>query len=59
MTVRDTATDTDTVSVYGEGLPVYRTAAARQVALRHPIQKHARRSHAEGNFGQTTGLGPA
>jgi len=52
VTVRDTATDADTVSVYGEGLPVYRTGAACQVALRHAIQKYAGRSHAEGNFGR-------
>jgi hypothetical protein len=52
VTVRDTAADADTVSVYGEGLPVYRTAAACQAALRHAIQKYAGRSHAEGNFGR-------
>jgi hypothetical protein len=52
VTVRDTGIDADTVSVYGEGLPVYRTAAACQVALRHAIQKYAGRSHAEGNFGR-------
>ena len=32
VTVRDTAADT--VSVYGEGLPVYQTSAACQAALR-------------------------
>jgi hypothetical protein len=52
VTVRDTAADADTISVYGEGLPVYQTATACQVALRHAIQKYARRSHAEGNFGR-------
>jgi hypothetical protein len=49
VTVRDTDADADTVSVYGPGLPGYRTAAACQVALRHAIQKYAGRSHAEGN----------
>jgi hypothetical protein len=39
VTMRDTAADADTVSVYGEGLPVYQTAAACQAALRHAIQK--------------------
>jgi hypothetical protein len=52
VTVRDTDADADTVSVYGEGRPVYRTAAACQVALRHAIQKYAGRSHVEGNFGR-------
>src|SRR5260221_5866551 len=52
VTMRDTAADADTVSVYGEGLPVYQTAAACQTALRHAIQKYAGRSHAEGNFGR-------
>jgi hypothetical protein len=52
VTMRDTARDADTVSVYGEGLPVYQTAAACNVALRHAIQKYAGRSHAEGNFGR-------
>ena len=52
ITVRDTAADADTVSVYGEGLPVYQTAAACQVALQHAIQKYAGRSHAEGNMGR-------
>ena len=41
VTMRDTAADADTVSVYGEGLPVYQTAAACQAALRHAIQKYA------------------
>jgi hypothetical protein len=52
VTVRDTAADADTISVYGEGVPVYQTAAACQVALRHAIHKYAGRSHAEGNFGR-------
>jgi hypothetical protein len=52
VTLRDTARDADTVSVYGEGLPVYQTAAACQAALRHAIQKYAGRSHAAGNFGR-------
>src|SRR5205823_13902845 len=52
VTMRDTAADADTVSVYGEGLPVYENAAACKAALRHPIQKYAGRSHAEGNFGR-------
>src|SRR4051794_4521325 len=52
VTVRDTAADADTVSIYGEGLPVYQTAAACQAALRHATQKYAGRSHAEGNFGR-------
>jgi hypothetical protein len=51
VTMRDTARDADTVSVCGEGLPVYQTKAACEVALRHAIQKYAGRSHAEGNFG--------
>jgi hypothetical protein len=33
VTMRDTAADANTVSVYGEGLPVYQTAAACQAAL--------------------------
>jgi hypothetical protein len=49
---RDTAKDADTVSIAGEGLPVYPTQAACQVALRHAIQKYAGRSHAEGNYGR-------
>jgi hypothetical protein len=52
VTVRDTARDADTVSIYGEGLPVFATARACQVALRHAIQKYAGRSHSEGNFGR-------
>jgi hypothetical protein len=52
VTMRDTAADANTVSVYGEGLPVYQTAAACQAALRHAIQKYAGRSHAEGNYGR-------
>jgi hypothetical protein len=52
VTVRDTTRDADTVSIYGEGLPVFRTAAACQAALRHAIRKYAGRSHAEGNFGR-------
>ena len=52
VTMRDTAADADTVSVYGEGLPVYQSAAACQAALRHAIQKYAGRSHAEGNYGR-------
>lgn len=52
VTMRDTAADADTVSVYGEGLPVYQTAAACQAALRHAIQKYTGRSHAEGNYGR-------
>lgn len=51
VTERDTARDADTVSVCGEGLPIYRTKAECQVALRQAIQKCAGRSHAEGNFG--------
>jgi hypothetical protein len=51
VTVRDTAKDADTVSVCGEGLPVYQTKAACEVALRHAIQKYAGRSHGEGNYG--------
>ena len=34
VTMRDTARDADTVSICGEGLPVYSTKAACQVALR-------------------------
>jgi len=52
VTARDTAADADTTSVYGEGLPVYQTAAACQAALRHAIEKYAGRSHAEGNYGR-------
>jgi hypothetical protein len=52
VTMRDTAADADTVSVYGEELPVYQSAAACQAALRHAIQKYAGRSHAEGNYGR-------
>ena len=48
--MRDTAADADTA--HGEGLPVYQTAAACQAALRQAIQKHADRSHAEGNYGR-------
>lgn len=52
VTMRDTATDADTVSVNGEGLPVYQTEAACRRALRHAIEKYAGRSHAEGNYGR-------
>ena len=52
VTTRNTAADADTVSVDGEGLPVYQTASACQAALRHAIQKYAGRSHAEGNYGR-------
>lgn len=52
VTVRDTAKDADTVSVYGEGLPVYQTKAACRAALRHAIKKYAGRSHVEGNYGR-------
>ena len=51
VTMRDTARDADTVSICGEGLPVYSTKAACQAALRHAIQKYSGRSHAEGNYG--------
>jgi hypothetical protein len=51
VTWRDTATDADTISIYGEGLPVFETKAACQVALRHAIQKYTGRSHEEGNLG--------
>jgi hypothetical protein len=51
VTMRDTARDADIVSVCGEGLPVYSSKAACQVALRHAIQKYSGRSHAEGNYG--------
>jgi len=51
VTERDTAKDADTVSVYGEGLPVYETKRACQADLRRAIHKYAGRSHAEGNFG--------
>ncbi len=33
VSARDTAKDADTVSVCGEGLPVYQTKAACEVAL--------------------------
>lgn len=46
-----TARDADTQSIYGEGLPVYPTKAACQVAMRRAIQKYAGKSHAEGNYG--------
>jgi hypothetical protein len=49
---RDTTKDADTVSIAGEGLPVYPSQVACEVALRHAIQKYAGRSHAEGNFGR-------
>jgi hypothetical protein len=52
VTMRNTAVDADTVSVYGEGLPVYPSARACQVALHHAIQKYAGRAHAEGNYGR-------
>jgi hypothetical protein len=52
VTQRDTARDADTVSVFGEGLPVFPTAAVCQAALRHAIQKYAGKSHAEGNYGR-------
>jgi hypothetical protein len=51
VTMRDTAKDADTISAYGEGLPVYQTKAACQTALRHAIRKYAGLSHAEGNYG--------
>ena len=51
VTMRDTARDADTVSVCGEGLPIYSTKAACQAALRHAIQKYSGRSHGEGNYG--------
>ena len=51
VTERDTTRDADTISIYGEGLPVYETKTACQAALRRAIQKYAGRSHAEGNFG--------
>ena len=51
VTMRDTTKDTNTVSVCGEGLPVYSTKAACQTAMRRAIQKYSGRSHAEGNFG--------
>jgi len=51
VSMRDTAKDTNTVSVCGEGLPVYSTKAACQTAMRRVIQKYSGRSHAEGNFG--------
>jgi hypothetical protein len=51
--MRDTAKDVDAVSVYGdEGLPIFRTKAACEVALRYAIQKYSGKSHAEGNFGR-------
>jgi hypothetical protein len=52
VTMRDTTRDADTVSVYGEGLPVFQTQAACRAALHHAIRKYAGRSHAEGNFGR-------
>jgi hypothetical protein len=55
VTQRDTANDADIVSVYGEGLPVFPTAAACQAALHHAIQKYAGRSHSQGNFGRFFG----
>ena len=51
VSIRDTAKDADTVSVCGEGLPVYQTKAACEFALHHAIQKYSGKSHAEGNFG--------
>jgi putative transposase len=39
VTMRDTDRDADTVSVCGEGLRVYSTKAACQVALRHAPQR--------------------
>lgn len=51
VSARDTAKDADTVSVCGEGLPVYQTKAACEAALRHAIQKYSGKSHAEGNYG--------
>jgi len=51
VSARDTARDADTASMYGEGLPVFRTKAECQKALRHAIQKYAGLSHAEGNDG--------
>jgi hypothetical protein len=51
VTERDTAKEANTVSVYGEGLPVYETRGACQADLRRAIQRYAGRSHAEGNFG--------
>jgi hypothetical protein len=52
VTMRDTAADADTVSVYGEGFPVYETKGACEGALRHAIRKYAGRSHAGGNYGR-------
>jgi hypothetical protein len=49
--MRDTARAADTVSVCGEGLPVYSTKADCQAALHHAIQKYSGLSHAEGNDG--------
>jgi hypothetical protein len=51
VSMRDTAKDADTVSVYGEGLPVFQTKAACEAALGHAIRKYSGKSHAEGNFG--------
>ena len=51
VSIRDTAKDADTVSVCGEGLPVYQTKAACEVALSRAIQKYSGKSHADGNFG--------
>ena len=51
VTARDSAKDASTISVYGEGLPVYRTKAECQVALRQAIKRYSGLSHAEGNFG--------
>jgi hypothetical protein len=45
VTERDTAKDANTVSVYGEGLPVYETKGACQADLQRAIQKYAGRSH--------------
>jgi hypothetical protein len=51
VTMRDTAKDADIVSACGEGLPVFQTKAACEIALSHAIRKYAGRSHAEGNYG--------
>jgi hypothetical protein len=51
VSMRDTAKDADTVSACGEGLPVYHTKAACEVALRHAIKKYSGKSRADGNFG--------
>jgi hypothetical protein len=50
VSVRDTAKDADTVSVYGEGLPVFQTKSACEAAMRHAIQKYSGKSHAEVNL---------